>query len=195
VQDAIVQYLEVSGRGYFTNAGRINNDGLELGVNGVVTEGLSLFGAYTYANYRYKTYRIVNGAEVDTLDGKRVPGVPQGFIRLGLRAGPWQGLTLDADQTMATSIFADDANTLYVTGIGDSSPGEVGGMAGGVMNLRLAWQGRSGGAWLQPYVGVNNLWDRTYVSALTINGVSGRVFEPAPGRNWYLGGEIGWGSK
>jgi iron complex outermembrane recepter protein len=195
VQDAIVQYLEVSGRGYFTNAGRINNDGLELGVNGRVTEGLSLFGAYTYANYRYKTYRIVNGAEVDTLDGKRVPGVPQGFIRLGLRAGPWQGLTLDADQTMATSIFADDANTLYVTGIGDSSPGEVGGMAGGVMNLRLAWQGRSGGAWLQPYVGVNNLWDRTYVSALTINGVNGRVFEPAPGRNWYLGGEIGWGAK
>ena len=195
VRDAIVQYLEVSGRGYYTNAGRIRNDGLELGVSGATIEGLRLFGAYTWANYRYETYRILNGTEVDTLDGKRVPGVPKAFIRLGLRAGPWRGVALDADHTMASSIFADDANTLWVNGWGRGGPGIVNGLGSGVTNARLTWEGRSGGAWLQPFVGVNNLWDRTYVSALTINGVSGRVFEPAPGRNWYVGGEIGWAAR
>lgn len=195
VRDAIVQYLEVSGRGYFTNAGRMKNDGLELGVSGRVAERLQLFGSYTYANYRYETYRIVSGTEVDTLDGKRVPGVPKAFVRLGLRAGPWGGLALDADHTMASSIFANDANTLWVNGWSGGGPGIVNGVGGGVTNVRLTWEGRSGGAWLQPFVGVNNLWDRSYVSALTINGVGGRVFETAPGRNWYLGGEIGWEAR
>lgn len=195
VRDAIVQYEEVSGRGYFTNAGRVKNDGVELGVSARLLEGLRLFGAYTYANYRYDTYRIVRGTEVDTLDGKRVPGVPEAFIRLGLRAGPWRGIAFDADHTMASSIFANDANTLYVNGWGSGGEGVVNGVGIGVTNLRLSWEGRSGGAWLQPFMGVNNLWDRRYVSALTINGVGGRVFEPAPGRNWYLGAEIGWAAR
>jgi hypothetical protein len=30
------------------------------------------------------------------------------------------------------------------------------------------------------------------VGSFTVNGTFGRVFETAPGRNWYLGGEIGW---
>lgn len=195
VRDAIVQYEEVSGRGYFTNAGRVKNDGLEIGVSGRIGHRLRLVGAYTYAAYRFDRYRVVRGSEVDTLDGKRVPGVPKAFVRLGLRAGPWGGLTLDADHTMASSIFANDANTLYVNGWSRGGAGIVNGVGAGVTNLRLAWSGAAGGAWLQPFLGVNNLWDREYVSALTINGVGGRVFETAPARNWYLGCEIGWAAR
>jgi iron complex outermembrane receptor protein len=195
VRDAIVQYSEVSGRGYFTNAGRVKNDGLELGVSGRVSDALRLFANYTWANYRYDRYRIVSGTAVDTLDGKRVPGVPKAFIRFGLRAGPVHGLALDADHTMASSIFADDRNTIYLNGWGKGGPGVINGVGLGVTNLRVSWEGRSGGAWLQPFLGVNNLWNRTYVSALTINGVNGRVFETAPGRTWYLGGEIGWAAR
>ncbi len=195
VRDAIVQFSEVSGRGYFTNAGRVKNDGLELGVSGRVGDRLRLFGNYTYANYRYARYRIVDGTSVEVLDGKRVPGVPKAFIRLGLRAGPVAGLALDVDHTMASSIFADDPNTIYVNGWGKGGPTVINGVGLGVTNLRLSWGGRSGGAWLQPFLGINNLWNRTYVSALTVNGVGGRVFETAPGRNWYLGGEIGWAAR
>jgi iron complex outermembrane receptor protein len=195
VRDAIVQFSEVSGRGYFTNAGRVKNDGFELGVSGRVGDRLRLFGNYTYANYRYDQYRIVDGSSVDTLDGKRVPGVPKAFIRLGLRAGPVAGLALDVDHTMASSIFANDANTIYVNGWGKGGPTIINGVGLGVTNLRLSWEGRTGGAWIQPFLGVNNLWDRKYVSALTVNGVGGRVFETAPGRNWYLGGEIGWAAR
>lgn len=195
VRDAIVQYSEVSGRGYFTNAGRVKNDGVELGASGRVTDRLRLFANYTWANYRYDRYRIVSGTTVDTLDGKRVPGVPKAFIRLGFRAGPVYGAALDLDHTMASSIFADDRNTLYLNGWGSGGRGVINGVGLGVTNLRLSWEGRAGGAWLAPFLGVNNLWDRTYVSALTINGINGRVFEPAPGRNWYVGAEIGWAAR
>jgi iron complex outermembrane receptor protein len=196
IRDAIVQYQEVSGRAYFTNAGKVKNDGLELGVSGQVTDRLRLFGNYTYSNFRFGTYRIARSANnlivVDTLDGNRLPGVPKGFIRLGLRAGPVRGVALDVDHTMATSMFADDRNTLYVAGFGSPATGEIRGLGNGVTNARLSWEGRAGGAWVRPFIGVNNLWDRSYVGSFTLNGTFGRVFETAPGRNWYLGGEIGW---
>ncbi len=196
VKDAIVQYREVSGRGYFANAGRLKNDGIELGLNARVLEQLSLFGNWTYANYRYDVYRSVNGATVDTLDGKRLPGVPKAFIRLGLRAGPVRGVSLDIDHTMSSSVFADDKNTVYINGWGKADPKTtVSGIGLGVTNARISWEGRSGGAWLRPFLGVNNLWNRRYVSALTLNAAFNRVFETAPGRNWYLGGEIGWAAQ
>lgn len=195
VKNAIVQYREVSGRGYFANAGRLKNDGIELGLNARVLDRLSLFGNWTYANDRYDVYRSVNGATIDTLDGNRLPGVPKAFIRFGLRAGPVRGVALDVDHTMASSIFADDRNTTIVNGWGKAAPGTINGIGLGVTNARISWEGRSGGAWLRPFIGVNNLWDRKYVSALTLNATFGRVFETAPGRNWYVGGEIGWAAQ
>ena len=44
---------------------------------------------------------------------------------------------------------------------------------------------------VEPFVAMQNALDETYVGAITLNGFGGRVFEPAPGRNWYLGLEIG----
>jgi iron complex outermembrane receptor protein len=195
ISDAIVQYREVSGRAYFTNAGKVHNDGLEFGLEGRVTRDLRLFGNYTWSHFRFQEYRIANGTAVDTLDGNSLPGVPEGFVRLGLRAGPLRGWTLDLDHTMATSLWADDANTQLVDGVKQSSNPTAQGLGTGVTNLRISWEGRVGGAWVQPFLGVNNLWDRTYVGSLTLNGALGRVYETAPGRNFYVGGEVGWAAK
>jgi iron complex outermembrane receptor protein len=199
IKDAIVQYQEVSGRAYFTNAGRVKNDGIELGLSAAVTGGLRVFGNYTWSDFRFDEYRIersVNNAIViDTLDGNRLPGVPKAFIRLGVRAGPFRGFSGDLDHTMASSMYADDRNTLSVDGFGASPQGTIRGLGKGVTNVRFSWEGRAGGAWLRPFIGINNLWDRTYVSSFTINGTFGRVFETAPGRNYYIGGEIGWAAR
>jgi iron complex outermembrane receptor protein len=46
-----------------------------------------------------------------------------------------------------------------------------------------------------PFAGVNNLWGRTYVGSVTVNGAFGRVFEPAPGRNAYAGAEVRLGPR
>jgi len=197
IEDAIVQYQEVSGRAYFINAGKLKNDGIELGLSAQVHPWLRVFGNYTWSDYRFGTYRVVNqqAGTVDTLDGNRLPGVPQGFARLGLRAGPVRGVSLDVDHTMATSMFADDQNTLYVAGLGSKRSSEIAGVGNGVTNLRLSWEGRAAGAWVRPFVGINNLWDREYVGSFTLNGTFGRVFETAPGRNYYVGGEIGWAAR
>ncbi|MEA3246528.1 MAG: TonB-dependent receptor, partial [Gemmatimonadota bacterium] len=42
------------------------------------------------------------------------------------------------------------------------------------------------------FAAVNNLRDVRYVGSVTVNGAGGRVLEPAPGRNFYVGVETGW---
>jgi iron complex outermembrane receptor protein len=178
VSDAIVQGPEVGGRAFFRNAGKTHNDGAELGVTVSPAAGLTLRGSYTYARYRFTDYQLAEGT---VLDGNRLPGVPEHFWRFGLRTSLPADLFLDADHTLSSSVVADDANTTYVDAWG-----------AGVTNLRLGWNGQSGQVEFAPFLGVNNLWDRRYVGSVTLNGIGGRVLEPAPRRVVYIGTEIGY---
>ncbi|MDQ3222539.1 MAG: TonB-dependent receptor [Gemmatimonadota bacterium] len=180
VSDALVQGPEVGGRAFFRNAGKTHNDGAELGLTVSPAAGLTLRGSYTYARYRFTDYELADGT---VLDGNRLPGVPEHFWRFGLRTLLPADFYLDADHTLTSSVVADDANTIYVDAWG-----------AGVTNLRLGWAGQSGQVEFAPFLGVNNLWDRRYVGSVTLNGLFGRVFEPAPGRVVYVGTEIGYAS-
>lgn len=178
VKDAIVQQAEVGGRAFFRNAGRTHNDGAEVGVSVSPLTGLTLNGAYTYAHYRFADYTLADGT---VLDGNRLPGVPEHFWRLGLRTSLPADFYVDADHTISSSIVADDTNRLWVDSWG-----------AGITNLRLGWNGEAGQMQIAPFLGLNNLWDRRYVASVTLNGVGGRVFEPAPRRVIYVGTEIGY---
>jgi iron complex outermembrane receptor protein len=175
VTDAIVQEGEIGGRAFFGNAGKTHNDGAEVGLAVSPVPGLTLQGAYTYAHYRF-----ASGEN----DGNRLPGVPDHFWRFGVRTELPRGLFLDADHTLTSSVAADDANTIIVDAWGE-----------GVTNLRLGWQGTAGSLQLGPFLGVNNLWDRRYIGSVTLNGLGGRVIEPAPRRVVYFGAEIGYGGR
>jgi iron complex outermembrane receptor protein len=172
ISDAIVQVGEIGGRAFFGNTGKTHNDGAEVGLTVTPVSGVSLSGAYTYAHYRF-----ASGPN----DGKRLPGVPEHFWRLGLRTALPHDLYVDVDHTLSSSLAADDANSLIVDSWG-----------AGVTNARLGWQGTVGSLQVGPFLGVNNLWDRQYVGSVTLNGIGGRVFEPAPRRVIYLGAELGY---
>lgn len=178
VSDAIVQGPEVGGRAFFRNAGKTHNDGAEVGLSVSPAAAVTLRGSYTYARYRFTDYQLADGT---VLDGNRLPGIPEHFWRFGLRTSLPAELYLDADHTISSSVVADDANTIY-----------VGAWGAGLTNLRLGWNGRASQLEIAPFLGVNNLWDRRYVGSVTLNGVGGRVFEPAPRRVVYLGTEIGY---
>ncbi len=174
ITDAIVQQGEIGGRAFFGNTGRTHTDGAELGLSVTTARALTLSGAYTYARYRFASGQF---------EGNRLPGVPEHFWRLGLRTALPHGFFLDADHTLTSSVAADDANTLVVDAWG-----------AGITNLRLGWEGAAGSVQLGPFVGVNNLWDRRYIGSVTLNGIGGRVIEPAPRRVIYFGAEVGYGT-
>lgn len=184
VRDAIVQAREVSGRAFFANAGRVRVRGVEAALGARLATWLRVDGTYTLAALRFDEYRVQNGAAVDTLDGNRVPGVPRHFLRL-VGTATLGRLTLELDQTTAGHLFADDPNRIRVDG-----------WKGGVTALRASGRIGAGGAIdLAPFGAVENLFDRRYVGSVTINGVGGRVLEPAAGRQAYVGVEVRWRSR
>jgi iron complex outermembrane recepter protein len=183
IKDAIVQQQEVGGRAFFVNAGKTHNDGAEVGLSVTPVAGLRLSGAYTYAHYRFAEYVDASGT---SLAGNRLPGVPDHFWRFGIRSTLPYGFYADADHTLSSSLAADDLNTPALV---------ADGWGAGVTNLRLGWDGDAGELNLAPFIGINNLWDRQYVSSVTINGAGGRVFEPAPRRVIYVGTEIGYRTR
>jgi iron complex outermembrane recepter protein len=180
VRNAIVQSRVVDGTAFFENAGRTSNSGLEVGASARVARIASINAAYTWSVLRFAEYRQRNGTRVDTLDGKQLPGVPPQQLRLGLRSASLRGVTLDADQTWTSALFADDLNTIRVPGWGT-----------GVINIRAAWTVVRRGYRFEPFIGVLNAQNSPYIGAVTVNGAGGRVLEPAPLRNWYLGLDLG----
>ena len=184
VRDAIVPFRDVNGRVYYTNAGKIRNNGLELSVTAAPVKQFSASLSFTYANYKFADYVVVNGASADTLNGNMVPGVPRFFTRIGLRSQPGLGFVVDLDQTLSSSLTADDQNTLWVENWG-----------AGVTNLRVSWSTQTRDVSFLPYVGFANLFDRKYIGAVTVNGFGGRVLEPSPRRNIYIGAEIGFKTR
>lgn len=181
IRDAIVPFREVLGRSFFQNAGKTRNRGIEIGIRATLFEGLRLFGSYTYSSYHFREYRLVDQATIDTLDGNRLPGVPRHFLRAGVRVRPGAGIAVDVDHTLSSSLLADDQNML-----------EVDGWGAGVTNLRASITRQIGDAVFGPFIGINNLFDRAYVGSVTINGFGGRVLEPSPSRNVYVGVEVSW---
>ncbi len=180
VRNAIVQSRVVDGTAYFENAGRTRNSGLELGASVRAGRIASVNAAYTWSVLRFADYRQRNGTRIDTLDGKQLPGVPPQQLRLGFRSASLRGFTLDADQTWTSALFADDFNTIRVPGWGT-----------GVTNIRASWTLSHNGYRFEPFAGVLNAQNTAYVGAVTVNGANGRVLEPAPLRNWYLGLDLG----
>ncbi len=180
-RDAIVQWQEVNGRAYYRNAGRTRTSGGEFGLGARaplhgVADALGLDVAYTLTRVRFADYVVQNGTSVTSLGGRTLPGVPERFVRVTARARPLTGvlapLALEADHTWASALYGDDANTIRVAGYGR-----------GVLNLRTRWSaGR-----VRPFIAVQNAFDQRYVGSLTVNGLGGRVLEPAPGRTAYAG--------
>lgn len=182
VRDAIVQTSESGGRAFFANAARTRTTGAELQTRVRAHEALGVEAAYTWTRAVFADYQIVRAGQTLTFtDERRLPGVPPRMLRVGLRAGPVRGLSLDVDHTSVSDLYADDFNEQRVRGWGR-----------GLLNARAAWSGRAGAVPIEPFVGVLNLLDERYVAAVTVNGANGRVLEPGTPRAVYAGVEIGW---
>jgi iron complex outermembrane recepter protein len=96
----------VSGAVY-TEDGQQRNQGVEFSSYGEIMKGLRLLGGATYLNA--ETTRTQDG----TLNGKKVIGVPQGLLNLGLEwdVAGMHGLTVDGRLVYTSSQWVDGGNT------------------------------------------------------------------------------------
>jgi iron complex outermembrane receptor protein len=186
VRDELVGYQlpppAAPGRVFFQNAGRSRHRGVELGAVLEMVPGLTLTTSWTYSDFRYTSYTTGTPPRVHVLDGQAIPGIPQHWLHVILRARPGfaHGGWAELEETHSSGFVVND--TLATT----TSPWWA-------SNLRLGWEGTVGSVRLSPFVGFNNLFNRAYVSSVVINAAQGRYYEPAPGRNMYVGFSLGAG--
>ena len=170
VRDELIPFDIPSGGGrrYFRNAGRTSRRGAELGL-GAAVGGVELGGAYTYANYRFIDFTV----DTSNYAGNRIPGIPRQTLQA---SGTWRSAiaTLVTEATIADRMPVNDANS-------ESSPGYA------IFNARLvtsAWMGRAGA---ELTLGAQNVFNKRYVSSVSVNAAAGKFYEPGAQRSVYVG--------
>jgi len=177
VRDKLVPF-EVAGspgRQFYRNAGRARHQGVELSGALRVNPNLALRAAYARLDVRFQHY-LVGGVDYS---GRRVPGVAGHRLEL-------EGETRVAGTTRLLvrvlhngRVPADDGN--------DASAAPYSLVSVRLGELRLP----AGPAALVIYGGLENLLNRGYIAAVTVNAAGARYYEPGPGRSAYLGIRIG----
>src|SRR5689334_11435819 len=157
-----------NGRRYYRNAGRTSRRGVELGLNYNV-RALEFGGAYTYANYRFVDFTV------GTADyaGNRIPGIPaqvfQGSATLHSRIA-----SLVTEGSFANKMFVNDGNS-------ESAPGY------GVVNARLISTALWRGSAVEITGGAQNIFNRKWVSSVSVNASGGKFYEPGSQRAYFVG--------
>ncbi len=183
VRDALIPYEIQAPRFYYRNAGSTRHRGVEVSSDLTIVPGVRLNAVWTYADYRYRRYSFtVSDTIVHTLDGRALPGIPQNWLNLTLGAQPaaFHGAWAEVQQTRSSGYLVSDTLSARAAPWWST-------------NVRVGWEGTTGGMRLAPFVGINNAFNHLYVSSVVINAARDRFYEPAPGRNVYVGLSVGAG--
>lgn len=180
VQNTIVpfQVAGVEGRDFFRNAGKTRHQGFEA----ALSKPLGRHSATLSYTFNHFTFRDDGDPDADW-EGNRLPGIPRHHLFAGVALRPNDRLRLDLEIEHTGSYYASDAN--------DAASRND---AATVTDIRAAYDVRVSGTLLTPFVALNNIANTRYNSSVVVNGFGGRYFEPAPGRNIFIGLAVGTGS-
>jgi iron complex outermembrane receptor protein len=173
VKDELIPFEVPSspGRDYFVNAGKSTRNGFEASYTGHLFDRFEVTASYTYSDFKFTDF--VDDAGND-FGGNALPGIPENLFFGELRYTRPSGWFAAVDVQYVGYQYADNANTVRND-------------AYALANLRAGFSRDSGPFTIAPFLGLNNMFDRTYNGNVRINAFGGRFFEPAPGRNLYAG--------
>lgn len=157
-------------REFYRNAGQSGRAGAELAVQAQLTRHLDASASYTYGDFSYRDYES-NG---DRFDGNFLPGIPKHMAYAGLRYQHPSGFFARIWTRHTGSMFANDRNTV------ETDPFTL-------VNFRTAWAFDLPWGIVEPFAGINNLFNQQYSGNVRINAFGGRFYEGAAGTNVFGG--------
>jgi iron complex outermembrane receptor protein len=191
LRNTIVSRTDAQGFQLYANSGNTHQRGAELAASGYLWQptapgstdtqaqptanGLRLWASYAYNHFRFGSYESATGQD---FGGNRLTGTAPHTLSMGLDFG-LAGFYLSPTLSHQASIPLNDANTDYAA-------------AYWVLGSRAGWRRTLGRLALEVYGGVENATDRRYSLGNDLNAFGGRYFQPAPGRNYYAGAQVGW---
>jgi len=165
ISDRLLPFQDDSGRTFYRNAGESRHSGVEIGLQRTLIGDFDVQVTYTGSRFEF---------EDADLRGNRIPGVPQHHLFVGLKTER-RGLIGQISTEMVSETFANDSNTAKNEGY------LLVDLSAGYSTLV------QGGASLQPFIRVANVFDKAYVGSMVVNAFGGRYFEPSPGRTVQIG--------
>ena len=175
----IVVDAATGGRTTFKNASATRRRGAEAAWDGRYRHGLQTHVALTWLRAEFTDAFTTGAPPLVVPAGARLPAVPskQAYAELAWVPGRWSGLDAALEAVYVDKLYVNDRNT-------DAAP------AYAVMNARIGFAQTAGSATWRQFVRVNNLFDRNYAGSVIVGDTNGRFFEPAPGRNWFVGASV-----
>lgn len=177
LKDAIVRRNNAAGAEYFINAGSALQQGLEATINATLikkrTGFLStaeMWGSYSFQPYIFKDYQQINSS----YSGNHLTGVPKNIFVMGFDLSFYQKLILHASVNAVAKIPLTDANDAYAD-------------AYQLVQLKLDYPISLHQTKLLCFFGVDNALNQLYSLGNDINAAGKRFYNPAPGRNIYMG--------
>lgn len=171
LDETISTYSDERGTTLFRNAGNTDQRGLELALDYAVRSWLDLYASYTYHDFSYGNYSRAG----EDYSGNRLPGTAPHTVNLEARLAFPAGFYLVLTENYTDAIPLNDANVVY-------------GDAYHLVRGRAGWRGRLGRTSADLYFGGSNLLDARMSFGNDLNPqFGGRYYQPAPGRNWFIG--------
>lgn len=160
-----------AGRQFFRNAGQTTRRGVEGSISGTAGP-VSLGVAGTWLRYVYDEF-VVAGT---SFNDNRVPGVaPVTISAFANHSTRWGLIALEG--TRVGRVAANNANTAWAD-------------AYTLLNARFAWRAPTRLA-MEPVIGVDNIFDKTFASNVVVNAAGGRYYEPGALRTFWFGIRMG----
>jgi iron complex outermembrane receptor protein len=178
-EDEIVTNTAIGGRTTYKNVGKTRRNGAEALWDGELPGGLHGHVALTWLNARFAE-AFASGTPPQLVpSGNRLPGVPpaQAYGELTWVPGGYGGFNTAVEVQYVGKVYVNDRNT-------DAAPAYT------VTNFRVGLAQATGRATLTEYVRLNNAFDQRYAGSVIVGDANGRFFEPAPGRNWFVGASV-----
>ena len=176
--------------GYFTNFGKTQRQGLELGLNGR-QRSVDWYANYSYLHATFQSAACVLGAnnssrgtapectangqddEIYVKKGDRLPGLPTHSLKLGLswKATDWLRLGGDVQAFSGQYARGNENNQhqvgAYTDAFGNTRTFDGAGKTAGYAILNLNAEAKLGAGW-QLFAKVNNLFDKRYATAAAL---------------------------
>ena len=160
-----------AGRQFFRNAGQTTRRGAEASIS-TIAGPVSLGASATWLRYVYDDFTVAG----TSFEGNRVPGVAPLTLSAFASVSPsWGLVALEGVHVGKQAV--NNANTSWAERYQ-------------LLNARVAFRANTRLA-LEPMVGVDNIFDKTYASNVVVNAAGGRFYEPGPGRTFYVGVRMG----
>ena len=159
------------GRTFYSNAGSSDRTGLEAAMSWKNQGGFGIDASFTWSDFEFDSFVDDNGND---FSGNLLPGLPEQFGYLGFTYKSDSGFYGVLEAVYSGDLHADNANVVKVSNYT-------------VSNLRFSIDLGRGNWLIRTYAGINNLFDESFNDNIRINAFGGRFYEPAPGRNVYVG--------